>query len=315
MRVVDVSKYSYYFLSQSSEIVRLLAEIRTSMNTSNYTTQSMSRDDARLLTQVVAAVRSAGRAVQKRFNTDTRPADRHDIRTMIADSDAVSLGILREALSAARPTARWDEDESGAGPLPPGEWWVVDPVEGAINHIHGLTDWGVTATLVRDNAPWLTAVHLPMSGDTYTAVRGSGAWIGGDRLHVSKKSELSAAMVGTAQATPGESRATHRRIGMSATAMLEAALVVRVSVPSTLQLLQVAAGRQDLFWQHSHVRAGLLAGALLVAEAGGSVTDLNGMPWSPNSSDFLASAPTLTAAAVTVLSPVARHAVSSQEQP
>lgn len=274
------------------------------MNTFHHAIEA-SADDASLLTMAVAAVESAGQAVRARFRTDTRPASRHDIGAMIAANDAVSQAILHSALSAARPDAQWAGDEGGSGCLPGGQWWIVDPVEGAINHIHGLPDWGVTATLVRDNVPVLTAVHLPMSAETYTAVRGGGAWLNGKRLQASPKTELNAATVGTGQAVPDEGSAVYRRIGSSVTAMLAAALVVRVSVPSTLQLVQVAAGRQDLFWQYSQVRSGLLAGALLVAEAGGRVSDLDGNAWQPDSRGFLAGAPALMAPAVAVLSAIA----------
>lgn len=261
----------------------------------------LNHPDFNLLQQLVQAVQSAGQAVLARFSADARPRDRNDIGNMIAANDTTSRDILRPALSAACADARWDDDEAGAGALPPGDWWVTDPVEGAINHIHGLPDWGVTATLVRDNLPVLTAVHLPLSGDTYTALRGGGAWLNGTRLHVAAKTELNAAMVGTGQAVPDEGSAVYQRMGSSMTAMLAAALVVRVSVPATLQLVQIAAGRQDLFWQYSQVRSGLVAGALLVAEAGGSVTDLDGTPWHLGSSGFLAGAPALVAQAVAIL--------------
>lgn len=273
------------------------------MTTLNAT--SPATDDASLLALVVAAVESAGLAVRARFGADTRPTGRRDIGALIAANDAVSLAMLRPALSAAHPAALWADDEGGTGRLPDGEWWIVDPVEGAINHVHGLPDWGVTATLVRDNLPVLTAVHLPMAAETYTALRGGGAWLNGKQLHASRKTELNAAMAGTGQAVPDEGAAVYRRIGSSLTAMLAAALVVRVSVPSTLQLVQVAAGRQDLFWQYSQVRSGLLAGALLVAEAGGTVTDLDGNAWQPDSSGFLASAAALSGQALAVLSRIA----------
>jgi myo-inositol-1(or 4)-monophosphatase len=178
-------------------------------------------------------------------------------------------------------------------------------VEGNINHIHGMADWCVTATLVRDNTPVLTVVNLPMTDNTYTAIRGGGAYLDGVRLNVSVKTKLHAALVGTGQAMPGEDRETYLRIGQSVTAMLGKALVLRVSVPATLQLIQVAAGRMDVFWQYSQVRSGLLAGALLVEEAGGRITDTHGRPWSLTSSDFLASASRLHGAAVEVLSAIA----------
>ena len=264
----------------------------------------LNHPDYELQQQVVHAVQSAGQAILARFSADTRPRDRNDIGGMIAANDAISRDILRRALSAACSEARWDEDEAGAGALPPGAWWVIDPVEGAINHIHGLPEWGVTATLVRDNVPALTVVYLPLSGDTYTALLGGGAWLNGVRLQASRKTAMNAATVGTGQAVPDEGGAVYQRIGLSLTAMLEAALVVRVSVPATLQLVQVAAGRQDLFWQYSQIRSGLLAGALLVAEAGGSVTDLDGKPWQMGSSGFVAGASALVAAAVAILAGV-----------
>ncbi|MET3840342.1 inositol monophosphatase family protein [Bradyrhizobium sp. OAE829] len=266
--------------------------------------KTASPDDVALLPTVVAAVQSAGSEMKIRFSRDSRRTSRQDINASIGNNDDVSLGLLQAPLLAARPSAKWVEDELAGGALPPGEWWVTDPVEGAINNVHGMTDWGVTATLVRENLPVLAVVHLPLTGETYTAVRGDGAYLDGTRLYHSAKSDLKAALVGTGQAAPGEDHDTHRRIGQSVTAMLEAALVVRVSVPATLQLIQVAAGRMDAFWQFSQVRSGLLAGALLVEEAGGILSDVCGRPWNLASSDFLAAAPGVHAAAVRALLPI-----------
>ena len=122
---------------------------------------------------------------------------------------------------------------------------------------------------------------------------------------MSAKTDLGAALIGTGQAKPGEDERTFQRIGGSVTAMLINGLVVRVSVPATMQLIHVAAGRMDAFWQFSDVRSGLVAGALLVSEAGGTVTDLTGEPWNTGSRDFLAAAPGLHSAALKVLSPIA----------
>jgi myo-inositol-1(or 4)-monophosphatase len=258
--------------------------------------------DEALLPRVVAAVHAAGALLVEHFSTEPRLTTRDEVVEAVHANDELSLSVLRPALETVRPGAGWVEDELESGPLPEGEWWVSDPVEGNINHIHGMVDWGVTATLVRDNVPVLTAVHLPLAGDTYTALRGRGAFANGVALHTSGKSTLDSAVVGTGQAAPGETTDTFRRLGLSVAAMLDAALVLRVSVPATLQLIQVAAGRMDVFWQFSAVRSGLLAGALLVAEAGGAVTDTQGAPWTLASSDFLAAAPRLSQPAVAVLS-------------
>lgn len=97
-----------------------------------------------------------------------------------------------------------DDDEEGRGGLGPGEWWVADAAEGNINHIHGLVGWGVTATLIRDEIPVLTAVALPALGQVFTAAHGRGAFLNDAPITVSTKSDLSAALVGTGQAKPGE---------------------------------------------------------------------------------------------------------------
>ncbi len=264
----------------------------------------VAHSDAALLPAVVAAVQLAGNSLKNHYSRDTRCADRSEINATISANDAVSMDVLRAQLTAARPGASWTDDELGGGTLPTGEWWVVDPIEGAINVAHGMTDWGITATLVRDNQSVLAVVYLPLTLETYTAVRGGGAYLDTYRLRPSAKTDLRAALVGTGQAKPGEDRTTHRRIGQSVTAMLGAALVVRVSVPATLQLIHVAAGRTDAFWQFSQVRSGLLAGALLVEEAGGTISDIGGRPWTLASDDFLAAAPGLHSAVVAALSAV-----------
>lgn len=261
--------------------------------------------DLALLPTVVAAVQAAGEVTRRRFSADARLGGRDEITSALAANDEASLSVMRNALLTARPGSEWSEDEEGSGALPPGEWWVTDPVEGNVNHGHGMADWCVTATLVRDNAPVLTVVDLPMTQNLYTAVRGRGAFLDGARLRPSTKTDLGAALVGTGQAIPGEDGDTLRRMGRSVTAMLEAALVVRVSVPATLQLIHVAAGRTDVFWQHGNVRSGLLAGALLVQEAGGTVTDTHGRGWALSSDDFLAAAPGVHDAAVAVLATTA----------
>ncbi|TDD98197.1 3'(2'),5'-bisphosphate nucleotidase CysQ [Actinomadura rubrisoli] len=260
--------------------------------------------DQALVAKVAAVVRDAGTQMLERFTTTPRLAGRDDVVAAIYANDDASLDILKPGLTRLRPGAGWVDDELESGALPEGEWWVADPVEGNINHVHGMRDWGVTATLVRDNIPVLTAVHLPLTGETYSAVQAGGAFLNGVSLRHSPKTGLDGALVGTGQAKPGESAEAFRRIGASVTAMLHAAMVIRVSVPATLQLLEVAAGRMDAFWQFSQVRSGLLAGALLVAEAGGVVTDTRGRPWSLASDDFLATTPALHAAAVKTLSTI-----------
>ncbi|MFD5066888.1 inositol monophosphatase family protein [Streptomyces sp. NPDC058369] len=258
--------------------------------------------DSDLLRLTVEAVRKAGSVLRERFGDVVRYETREELMSALAVNDDAALGILRPALTGLRPDAGWVEDELDGGALPPGEWWVVDPAEGNVNHLHALAEWAVTATLVRENRPVLTVVHVPLTGETYTALDGGGAHLDGRPLRVSPATDLGLGLVATSQARPDEDEKVVRRVGSSITAMLFDALVVRTSVPATLHLVNVAAGRIDAFWQFAGARADLLPGALLVTEAGGRISDAEGRPWTPQSDSFLAAAPGVHAQAVDTLS-------------
>ncbi len=258
--------------------------------------------DEVLLARVIQVVEQAGQQLLARFHATPSPTTKPDLLAGVAANDAAVEPTLREALLAARPGSHWTADEEEEGALPAGEWWVADPAEGNVNHLHGRAGWGVTATLVRDGEPVMVAITIPLTGETYTAHLGGGAFNNGRPLRVSAKRSLEAAIVASGQASPGESKAIRSRMLRSAGALLDAALLVRLSVPTTLELIDVAAGRLDAFWQHGSVRAGLIGGALLVREAGGLVTDLAGARWTAASGDFLASSPILHPAILAALS-------------
>ncbi|MEV8372770.1 inositol monophosphatase family protein [Kribbella sp. NPDC056861] len=255
-----------------------------------------------LLAETASAVRAAGSALLKRFGQAVRYETREELMAALSANDAVALAVLRPRLTALRPEARWVEEELEGGELPPGEWWVVDPVEGNINYLRGLPEWAVTATLVRDNQAVLTAVHVPLTGETYTALAGGGAAVDGRPLQVSATARLGLSLAATSYARPDEEESVVQRIGASTTAMIRDALVVRTSVPATLHLVNLAAGRLDVYWQLASARADLLPGALLVAEAGGTISDVDGRGWTPVSEGFLATTPRVHAEAVASLS-------------
>ena len=265
----------------------------------NHLTSNAPTDPA-LLNAVVAAAQAAGAKLLETFSADARPADRPAIGAALARNEAAVGDALRAELTTLRPDAQWAEEAHETSPLPPGAWWVVDTVEGNINHLHGLPQWGVTITLVSDELPVLSVVHQPMGARTYTAVRGAGAFLNSTQLHASAKSALNAALVVTGQAAAGQVQ-TYEAIGASITAMLHHALLVGAVVPSTFPLLAVASGQNDVFWQYAPVLSGIAAGILFVQEAGGVVSRIDGTAWHPGSPDILATAPELHGAAVKVL--------------
>lgn len=268
------------------------------------TTPATATDDLTLLAKVVDAAHDAGARLLDIYSPDARPGDRSEIVGAARRNEEASLSGLRVALTTARPEAQWVEDDQETVSLPPGEWWAVDAVEGNVNHVHGLPEWCVTVTLLRNNTPVLTAVYQPVGDLTYTAILGAGAYLNGRLLYTSTKSDLATAIVTTGQAEAGQ-EGTYRRLGSSISAMLSRVLLVRATVPSTFPLLLVASGHYDVFWQYEPVLPGIAAGALLVTEAGGIVSNVYGQPWRPGSNSILASAPNLHSAAIEALSTVA----------
>jgi myo-inositol-1(or 4)-monophosphatase len=262
------------------------------------------QDDLELLELVRPIAHAAGERLLARYSPDARPAKISDIAGAGHRNEEAAGPGLRQALTAIRPGAAWVEDEQETAPLPKGEWWSVDSVEGNVNHVHGLPEWCVSITLLRDGIPVLTVVRQPVGDLTYSAVRGGGAWLNGRPLTVSAKQDLSTAIVATGQAEAGQQN-TYRRIGESITAMLHQALLVRATVPSTFPMLLVATGQNDVFWQYEPVLPGIAAGILLITEAGGTVTRIDGTAWTPGSPDVLVATPALHPSAAKILAAIA----------
>ena len=132
-----------------------------------------------MIEQIEAVVAEAGAALLREYTDTARPKNKTEMGTAGSRLDDLVSGILRPALADIRPSARWVDDEQEMTALPPGEWWAVDPIEGGVNYVHGMDEWAVTVALIRDNVSELAVVHRPVGEQTWTAVRGGGAFRNG----------------------------------------------------------------------------------------------------------------------------------------
>ncbi|MEU4243173.1 inositol monophosphatase family protein [Actinoplanes sp. NPDC026619] len=253
-----------------------------------------------MLEATITAVHEAGQQLPL---IGSRPSTAEALMAALRVNDDAVTAVLRPALTAALPGSGWNTDEHGAGAMPDGDWWVVDPVGGNLHALYGMADWNIGVSLVRDGRPVLAVLHFPAAGETFTAVAGQGALLNGVPTHVSEKTDLSVALAGTGQAKPNRDPANAQRVGAAIAAMMQNALYVRASVPVSHQLAQVAAGRMDLHWQFDNLRSHI-APVLIAQEAGATVTDFDGKPWQLTSDGYLAAAPGLHAAALDVLRPL-----------
>jgi myo-inositol-1(or 4)-monophosphatase len=214
--------------------------------------------------------------------------------------DGPLSAAVRDRLTAARPGVPWADEIDTE--LPDGEAWVVDAVDGAVQYLQGLPQWSVSIALVRDGQPALAALYSPYLGELYSAAKGHGAFRDGLRVRPSVKTNLGLALAGTSQPPfPARQPPAVTATGRAMTLLLPAVGVVRNLGPTSWQVADVASGRVDVFWEYGRDAGNLLAASLLVAEAGGVVTDADGKPWDPRSASFVAGPTALHAQVIGLL--------------
>ncbi|RLP72791.1 inositol monophosphatase [Mycetocola tolaasinivorans] len=211
------------------------------------------------------------------------------------------VAMLRPALSALNPDAAWLDELAPTRVA--GDAWLVDSVDGAVQYMRGLPQWCLTATLVRDGEAVLTVLHNPVLSETYAAALGAGAWRNGRPVSPAATEDVGVALVATSQ--PPFAAAQPEAValaGASLSRALGSVGAVRNLGPTSWQIADVASGRLDAFWEHGDDRSNLLGATLIARESGTVVTDLAGVPWTPESASILVAAPALHAPLLGVLS-------------
>jgi myo-inositol-1(or 4)-monophosphatase len=110
--------------------------------------------------------------------------------SFVTEVDREVEAMLRDALTASYPAAGFWGEETGVERTDARDVWVVDPIDGTTNMVHGLPIWGVSIGLLRDARPHIGVFHLPRIGETYWAVAGEGAYCNGHRLTAATRTEL-----------------------------------------------------------------------------------------------------------------------------
>ena len=200
----------------------------------------------------------------------------------VSQADIRSEQTLREELNKARPGYAFLMEESGASGSQHWSWrWVVDPLDGTTNFLHGIPHWAISVGLERrlsDGGSELVAglIYAPAVDELFWAEKGVGAFVNERRLRVSARRELKDAVFATG--IPFAAVAPYRRLAFARTLGLLMPQVagIRRFGAAALDLAWVAAGRYDGFWELGLKRWDMAAGLLLVREAGGFATDPGG---------------------------------------
>lgn len=229
-----------------------------------------------LLAVAERAARVGGRVVLE--GAGTASAEQKGAGDYVTEVDRASEDAIRGVLSRAEPSIPVVGEEAGGAPRD--RWWVVDPLDGTTNFLHGFPAVGVSIALVDSGRPVVGVVHAPFLGETYLGSRGAGARVtradgSAGPLRVSDR-PVERALVGTG--FPFRRKDLLPRYLVTMERALERFEDLRRPGAAALDLAWVAAGVFDGFFELALNAWDVAAGALLIEEAGGVVTDWEGGP-------------------------------------
>ena len=229
-----------------------------------------------LLELATALARDAGalalsmRAGIRTESTKSSPTD------VVTAADRAVEELLVEGIRAARPDDGLLGEEGASTPGTTGLRWVVDPIDGTVNYLYGLPQWAVSIAVEDAGRRTLVGVvHDPAKGELFSAVRGRGSRLDGERLACNTLDDLGQALVGTGFGYDARRRAV--QAGHLA-AVLPAVRDLRRLGAGALDLCGVACGRLDAYFEQGLSPWDLSAGGLVATEAGARLGGLRGRP-------------------------------------
>jgi myo-inositol-1(or 4)-monophosphatase len=238
-------------------------------------------------TTAVEAVVRAGDMMMARFGQQLR-VDKKGAIDLVTEVDVAIEQMFRALIAERFPDhAVLGEELGGLEAAPDGPCWVFDPIDGTTNFAHGLPIFCSSLALEVDGVAEIAAVYDPSRRELFTAERGGGAFLNGHPIRVSGAAALIDAMLVTGFPYDVHSR-LDEIVGLFRAFVGQARAVRRLG-SAALDLCYVAAGRMDGFWERSLRAWDIAGGALLVSEAGGTVTLLDGGPFRSRGGQVLAS--------------------------
>ncbi|ARO87265.1 inositol monophosphatase [Nitrosospira lacus] len=254
-----------------------------------------------MLTIAVKAARRAGGIINRAAqNLDLLHVSRKAHNDFVSEVDGAAEDAIIKILLDAYPNHSILAEESGAQ----GEseyQWVIDPLDGTTNFLHGFPHYSVSIALMHKNIPVQAVVYNPSGNELFTASRGQGAYLNDHRLRVSKRTHLGDCLIGTGFPFREFSH-VDAYIAMFKDVMPRVAGIRRPG-SAALDLAYLAAGRYDGFWELGLSPWDIAAGCLLITEAGGLLGDLEGNATYMRSGNLLAGNPKIFAQLLQVIAP------------
>ena len=253
-----------------------------------------------MLNTAVKAARKAGSIITRAsFDLDKLTVRSKREKDFVSEVDHAAEDAIIAILRDAYPDHGILAEESGAKNTKSEYKWVIDPLDGTTNFLHGFPQYCVSIGLLHKGKPQQAVVFDPNRNELFTATKGVGAYLNDRRIRVSKTDHLADALVGTGFPFR-EVGDLDAYLGMFKRMTLATSAIRRPGA-AALDLAWVAAGRVDGFWELGLSPWDMAAGALLVREAGGLVGDLKGEEGYLDSGRIVASNPKLFSAILQTL--------------
>jgi myo-inositol-1(or 4)-monophosphatase len=253
----------------------------------------MTLRSANITVMVKAARKAAGQLRRDFGEVENLQVSKKGPADFVSNADLKAEKTIREELSKARPGFGFLMEESGASAGDKGEdrRWIVDPLDGTTNFLHGLPHFAISIALEERGSVVAGVVYDPIKDELFAAERGQGAFLNDRRLRVSSREKLDEGLFATG--IPFKGIPGHERFLAELEAVMGATSGVRRWGTASLDLAYVAAGRYDGYWERSLHPWDVAAGALLVREAGGLVTEIGLRGHTVDSDSILAVTPKL----------------------
>jgi myo-inositol-1(or 4)-monophosphatase len=229
-----------------------------------------------LLNIMVGAALKAGRTLARDFGeVENLQVSLKGPANFVSAADRRAEKIVVDELRKARPAYSFLTEETGEIPgTDKAHRWLIDPLDGTTNFLHGVPIFAVSIALERDGEVVAGVVYNPVMNELYAGEKGSGAFLNDRRLRVAARKELSDSLIATG--IPHLGRPAQERFLSELGTLMKQVTGVRRCGSAALDLAWVAAGRFDGYWEHALSPWDVAAGILLIREAGGIVTDADG---------------------------------------
>ncbi|MEL7259135.1 MAG: inositol monophosphatase family protein [Pseudomonadota bacterium] len=218
---------------------------------------------------MLKAARKAGRSLVKDFReVENLQVSSKGAGDFVSRADISAEAILKEELMGARPTYGWLAEEGGEEEgQDPTRRWIVDPLDGTTNFLHGLPHWAISIALEHKGQVVTGVIFDAAKDEMYFAEKGEGAWLNDSRLRVSDRSKMIESIFATG--VPFGGRADLPETLQDLARLMPTCAGVRRWGSAALDMAYVAAGRYEGFWERRLNAWDLAAGLIILREAGG----------------------------------------------